>query len=118
MRGPHVRFCERRGGAILRAYSTEGIARPEQCLTTAANVMRPRPAPGHQNTPGRVSGRSGSNIVLLKPSGAAMPLLWSFYRRLVRSFRSCQARLWGFSLFWVRSRRAQAVQKLCAPRRE
>src|SRR3984957_5114881 len=22
MRGPHVRFCERRGGAILRAYST------------------------------------------------------------------------------------------------
>ena len=23
MRGPHVRFCERRGGAILRAYSTQ-----------------------------------------------------------------------------------------------
>ena len=22
MRGPHVRFCERRGGVILRAYST------------------------------------------------------------------------------------------------
>ena len=24
MRGPHVRFCERRGGVILRAYSTPG----------------------------------------------------------------------------------------------
>src|SRR5271166_3645831 len=23
MRGPHVRFCERREGAILRAYSTD-----------------------------------------------------------------------------------------------
>src|SRR5271163_522789 len=23
MRGPHVRFCERRGGVILRAYSTD-----------------------------------------------------------------------------------------------
>ena len=26
MRGPHVRFCERRGGAILCAYSTAGPA--------------------------------------------------------------------------------------------
>src|SRR5271163_1352825 len=27
MRGPHVRFCERRGGVILRAYSTNpGVA--------------------------------------------------------------------------------------------
>src|SRR5208337_2355384 len=26
MRGPHVRFCERREGAILRAYSTDILA--------------------------------------------------------------------------------------------
>ena len=26
MRGPHVRFCERREGAILRAYSTKFAA--------------------------------------------------------------------------------------------
>jgi hypothetical protein len=25
MRGPHVRFCERRGGVILRAYSTAAL---------------------------------------------------------------------------------------------
>ena len=27
--GPYVRFCERRGGAIHRAYSTEAVGRPE-----------------------------------------------------------------------------------------
>src|SRR5271165_1097309 len=27
MRGPHVRFCERREGAILRAYSTSVVHR-------------------------------------------------------------------------------------------
>ena len=38
MRGPHVRFCERRDGAIHRAYSTEGAVFDE---TRAYIVIRP-----------------------------------------------------------------------------
>jgi len=49
MRGPHVRFCERRGGVILRAYSTpradgRGGARPGvpgiYCPSHAADLHR------------------------------------------------------------------------------
>jgi len=35
MRGPHVRFCERRGGVILRAYSTNpgaSVREPLDCF--------------------------------------------------------------------------------------
>src|SRR5271156_2291886 len=39
MRGPHVRFCERRGGVILRAYSTnpEAASRGRWVLRCARN---------------------------------------------------------------------------------
>src|SRR5450755_4252572 len=49
MRGPHVRFCERRGGAILRAYSTvsaplaaspELADRPRRRTFTASDKLR------------------------------------------------------------------------------
>src|ERR1017187_5148758 len=49
MRGPHVRFCERRGGAILRAYSTVSAPpaaspeledRPRRRTFTAADKLR------------------------------------------------------------------------------
>src|SRR5271165_3518628 len=46
MRGPHVRFCERREGAILRAYSTSkthGSRRPDPRVGVKARVA-PRAA--------------------------------------------------------------------------
>ena len=40
MRGPQVRFCERRGGATCRAYSTRSTAAGK---TVAPNPPRPNP---------------------------------------------------------------------------
>jgi hypothetical protein len=37
MRGPQVRFCERRGGVILRAYSTRSPTGDARTETTGEN---------------------------------------------------------------------------------
>ena len=38
MRGPHVRFCERRGGVIFRAYSTNPGAAITRLLDRFASL--------------------------------------------------------------------------------
>ena len=43
MRGPQVRFCERRGGATCRAYSTRSAA--------AGKTVTPHPAPRSRPDP-------------------------------------------------------------------
>ena len=39
MRDPHVRFCERRGGVIPRAYSTGASKTPGLRLASGQNIM-------------------------------------------------------------------------------
>ena len=43
MRGPQVRFCERRGGATCRAYSTRSAAAGENVATGPSAPSRPDP---------------------------------------------------------------------------
>ncbi len=43
MRGPQVRFCERRGGATCRAYSTRSTAAGKTVAPELPNPPRPNP---------------------------------------------------------------------------
>jgi transposase len=43
MRGPQVRFCERRGGATCRAYSTRSPAAGKTVAPEPPNPLRPNP---------------------------------------------------------------------------
>jgi transposase len=43
MRGPQVRFCERRGGATCRAYSTRSSAAGKTVAPPPAAPLRPNP---------------------------------------------------------------------------
>ena len=43
MRGPQVRFCERRGGATCRAYSTWSSAADKTVAPPSASLPRPNP---------------------------------------------------------------------------
>ena len=43
MRGPQVRFCERRGGATCRAYSTRSAVAGKTAATEPAALPRPNP---------------------------------------------------------------------------
>ena len=67
MRDPHVRFCERRGGAIRRAYSTNlRVHTNEDCfaapvMTVGPGVLRHN-ASGYQVADGRRRSDNGRNI--------------------------------------------------------
>lgn len=51
MRGPHVRFCERHGGAILRAYSTEAECSKREPRLAIAVGSGAEPAAGSNRLP-------------------------------------------------------------------
>jgi hypothetical protein len=64
MRDPHVRFCERHGGVIPRAYSTAKPDRRETPATAAKSTLPQPAADGHsKNTP--ASARQDLNAVAL-----------------------------------------------------
>ena len=76
MRDPHVRFCERRGGVISRAYSTAAGPCTPVCtlsLTVASTPTRSARSRAAKIRIQRLTGNTVSTAIAIQPNKETRP---------------------------------------------